>query len=363
MAFHEIRYAVRSLLRVPSLTGISILTVALGVGAGTALFSVVKAVLLNPLPYADPDRLAWVTEINDHGRSMEVGYRNFLDWQSANRSSPRWGRMKRARQRMSGGDVPQRSFGAAVTEDFFRVMGAEAIVGRTFSREEQALGGSSTVVIGYGLWQRAFGGDRSIVGRSIHVFGMAPVVIGIMPPGFSYPEKAELWMSRTAFGDPGRASRTGHNWRVVGRLKPGIAMEQAQADIGAIEKRIKEQYPSRFQGKDAAVVSLASHVAGEVRRPLLMLFGAVGFLLLIVCVNVANLLLVRVAGRARELAVRTALGAGRRRLIRADADGEPGDGARGGVCGLLLAVGRWICCACCCRRICLAPERSRSMAG
>jgi predicted permease len=339
MVFHEIRYAVRSLVRVPSLTAISILTVALGVGTGTALFSVVKAVLLNPLPYADPGRLAWLAEINDHGGPMQVGFQNFLDWQAANRTFSAMGAYEEGPAIVSGGDLPRSTVGAAVTEDFFRVLRTDAIVGRTFSHEEQVAGGPLAVVIGYGLWQRAFGGDRSILGRSIHLLGMAPVVVGIMPTGFSYPEKAELWVPGTAFGDPGLGVRTGHNWRVVGRLKPGVGMEQAQADIGAIERGIKQQYPSPFQGKDAEVVSLAAHVTGEVRRPLLMLFGAVGFLLLIVCVNVANLLLVRVASRARELAVRTALGAGRSHLIRQMLTESLLLAVAGGTCGVLL--GAW----------------------
>ncbi len=239
---------------------------------------------------------------------------------------------------VSGGDVPLRTFGSVVTEDFFRVMGADAIAGRTFSQEEQIVGGPSVVVIGYGLWQRAFGGSPAILGRSIHVLGMSPVVVGVMPPRFSFPEKTELWLPQTAFGDPGFGVRTGHNWRVVGRLKPGVGIDRAQADIGAIERRIKQQYPSPFQGKDAAVTSLASHIAGEVRRPLLMLFGAVGFLLLIVCVNVANLLLVRVAARSRELAVRAALGAGRRHLIRQMLTESLLLAVAGGICGMLLAV-------------------------
>lgn len=338
MAFREIRLAARSLARVPSLTAISILTVALGVGAGTALFSVVKAVLLNPLPYAHPGRLAWVTEINEHGRPMSVAFQNFLDWRSGNRSFSGMAGYEEIPAIVSGSDVPQSTFGAVVTDDFFRVMGAGAAVGRTFSPEEQAMGGPSAAVISYGLWQRAFGGSRAVLGRSIRVFGMAPVVVGVMPPGFSYPEKAELWMPKTAFGDPGLGVRTGHNWRVVGRLKPGLQMEPAQADIGAIERGIKQRYPSPFQGKDAAVVSLASHVAGEVRRPLLMLFGAVGFLLLIVCVNVANLLLVRVTARGRELAVRTALGAARRHLIRQMLTESLLLAAGGGICGVLLAA-------------------------
>ncbi len=338
MLFRETRYAVRSLARVPSLTAISILTVALGVGAGTALFSVVKAVLLNPLPYADPGRIAWLAEINDAGKPMQVGFQNFLDWRGANRSFSLLGAYEEGPAIVSGSDVPQSTFGAAVTDDFFRVMGTGAIVGRTFSHDEQVSGGPLAVVLGYGLWQRAFGGSREVLGRSIHLLGMAPVVVGIMPPGFSYPEKAELWMPETAFGDPGVGVRTGHNWRVVGRLKPGVSMEQARADIGAIERRIKQQYPSPFQGKDAAVVSLASHVTGNVRGPLLMLFGAVGFLLLIVCVNVANLLLVRVAARAREMAVRTALGAERHHLIRQMLTESLLLAVAGGICGLLLGV-------------------------
>jgi putative ABC transport system permease protein len=338
MPFRELRLAARSLAHVPSLTVISILTIGLGVGAGTALFSVIKAVLLNPLPYADPGRLAWLTEINEHGRPMSVGFQNFLDWQGANRSLTAMAGFEEAPAIISGSDVPQSTFGAVVTDDFFRVMGADAAIGRTFSQEEQGMGSAPVAVIGYGLWQRAFGGSRAILGRSIRVFGMAPVVVGIMPPRFSYPEKAEFWMSKTAFGDPGFGKRTAHNWRVVGRLKPGIEMEQAQADIDAIERGIKQRYPSPFQGKDAAVVSLASHVAGEVRRPLLMLFGAVGFLLLIVCVNVANLLLVRVTARARELALRTALGAARRHLIRQMLTESLLLAAVGGACGVLLAA-------------------------
>jgi putative ABC transport system permease protein len=338
MPFREIRVAARSLARVPSLTAISILTVALGVGAGTALFSVVKAVLLNPLPYADSGRLAWLTEINEHGRPMSVGFQNFLDWRSANRSFSAMAGFEESPAILSGSDVPQSTFGAVVTDDFFRAMGAGAVIGRTFSQEEQTMGGPAVAMIGYGLWQRAFGGSRAILGRTIRVFGTAPVVIGIMPAGFSYPEKAEFWMPKTAFGDPGFGKRTAHNWRVVGRVKPGIEMQQAQADIGAIERGIKQRYPSPFQGKDAAVVSLTSHVAGEIRRPLLMLFGAVGFLLSIVCVNVANLLLARITARGRELAVRTALGAARRHLIRQMLTESLLLAAAGGICGALLAT-------------------------
>jgi putative ABC transport system permease protein len=338
MALREIRYAVRSLARVPSLTAISILTVALGVGAGTALFSVVKAVLVNPLPYSEPDRLAWLSELNSHGRPMNVAFQNFLDWRSGNRSFLVMASYEAEPSVMSGTDTPQRTFVAAVSEDFFRVMRADAAIGRTFSHEEQSMGGPPVAVISYGLWQRAFGGNKAVLGKSLRVLGKAPVVIGIMPQGFRYPDKTELWLPQTVFGDPGYGVRTGHNWRVVGRLKPGISIEQAQQDVGGIEKSISQQYPSPFQGKDATISSLSAHIAGEVRRPLLMLFGAVGFLLLIVCVNVANLLLVRVTSRARELSVRTALGAGRGHLIRQLLTESLVLAVAGGTLGLLLAV-------------------------
>ena len=334
----ELRYGARALARVPGLTAISVLTVALGVGAGTALFSVVKAVLLKPLPYTQPDRLAWIAEVNDHGHQTQVAYQNFLDWRAQNRSFSYMAIYFDAPAVVSGKDLPQNSFGAAVGEDFFSVLGTDAAIGRTFTHEEQTVGGPPAVLLSYGLWQRAFGGDRAILGRTIRIFGLAPTVVGIMPPGFAYPEKAEFWVAATSFGDLGVGSRTGHNWRVIGRLKPGVPMESAQADISTIERRIKKQFPSPFQSKDAAVESLLVNVAGEVRRPLLMLFGAVGFLLLIVCVNVANLLLVRVTARAREIAVRSALGAGRRHLIRQMLSESLLLAVAGGTCGLLIAA-------------------------
>ncbi len=200
------------------------------------------------------------------------------------------------------------------------------------------MGGPPVVVLGYGLWQRAFGGSPKVIGRSIRFAGTAATVIGVMPPGFGYPENVELWLPGTAFGDAVSEARTAHNWRVIGRLKPGAGFERARADVGAIERRIKRQYPSPFQGKDASVVSLRSHIVGDVRAPLLMLFGAVGFVLLIVCVNVANLLLVRVTARARELAVRTALGATRRNLVRRMLAESFLLAIAGGACGLLLAA-------------------------
>lgn len=332
-----LRHHVRALLRVPSLTAISILTVALGVGAGTALFTVVKAVLLNPLPYPDPGRIAWIAEVNDHGRQSQVAFGNFLDWRQQNHTLDVLAAYADFPATVAGGDLPQSTRAAIVGDSFFTVLGASAQIGRIFSPEEQLEGASPTAVISYGLWQRAFGGDPAVIGRAIRVSGIEPTIIGIMPPGFAWPEKAELWVPVTVFGNPGTTVRTGHNYRVIARLRPDVSWDSAQADISAIERRIKREHPSPFQAKDAAVLPLQQHVVGEVRPALMMLFGAVGFLLLIVCVNVANLLLVRVTSRARELAVRTALGAGRRHIVGQMLGESLLLALAGGALGLLLA--------------------------
>lgn len=338
MLLQELRQGARALLRVPSLTAISILTVALGVGAGTSLFSVVKAVLLNPLPYPDPGRLTWVAEVNEKGRQTQVAYLNFLDWREQSHSFTSMTAFADFPVIVAGGDLPLSTRGALADESLFTTLGVSAHLGRTFAADEVKVGAAPVAVIGYGLWQRAFGGNPAIIGRRLRMSGTADTVIGIMPRGFAWPEKTEIWLPIAATGNPASAGRTGHNWRVLARLRPGSTVAQAQAEVGGIERRIKRQYPSPFQAKDAAVVALQEQLVGQVRPALLMLFGAVGFLLLIVCVNVANLLLVRVTARSRELAVRTALGAGRRNLIRQMLGESLLLGAAGGAAGLLLAA-------------------------
>ena len=336
MLLQELRQGARALLRIPSLTTISILTVALGVGAGTSLFSVVKAVLLNPLPYPDPGRLTWVAEVNDKGRQTQVAYRNFLDWREQSHSFTSMTAFADFPVIVAGGELPLSTRGALADESFFTTLGVSAHLGRTFAADEVKTG-APVAVIGYGLWQSAFGGNPAVIGHRLRMSGVAATVIGVMPPGFAWPEQTEIWLPITATGNPASAGRTGHNWRVLGRLQPGSTLAQAQAEVGGIERRIKQQYPSPFQAKDAAIVALQEHVVGQVRPALLMLFGAVGFLLLIVCLNVANLLLVRVTARSRELAVRSALGAGRRNLIRQMLTESLLLGAAGGAAGLLLA--------------------------
>jgi len=336
LMLREFRQAFRALRRVPSLTVVSIVTVALGVGAGTSLFSVVKAVLLNPLPYPEPERLAWIAEWNDDGFARPVAYPNFRDWDAQNRTFTAMGAFGTDSVN-TGGDLPQRTFVAEITPGFFETLGVQPVLGRLLLPEEQVEGAPLRVILGYGLWQRAYGGDRKIIGRALRISGFPVTVAGVMPRGFAYPPKTEIWLSVTAIGNATR-SRTAHNFWVIGRLRPGVTMAQAQADLGPIMHRLYLEHPDPFMSKDVQVTSLQQHTVGKVRPALLVLFGAVGFLLLIVCVNVANLLLVRVMARARELAVRRALGAGQSRLLRQMLAESMVLALAGGVGGVLLAL-------------------------
>ncbi|HKE25097.1 MAG TPA: ABC transporter permease [Bryobacteraceae bacterium] len=334
MALQQVRHAARSLIRVPALTMVSVITVALGVGAGTALFSVVKAVILNPLPYPDAEKLVWLSEMNKAGRPMSVSLPNYLDWSAQNHT---FGSMTAFAFEPvnASADVPQRITAALVTPGFFETLGVQPTLGRGFLPADHVPGAPLAAVVGHALWQRLYGGDTNALGRMIRMSGYSATIIGVMPAGFSYPENSELWISTLALGENG--SRTSHNFRVVGRLKPDIAIEQAQTDLSEIAQRLYRQYPGPWMGRDAILVPLRTHVAGSVRLPLLILFAAVGLLLLIVCVNVANLLLVRVASRSRELALRLALGAGRPHLVRQMLTESLLLAIAGGALGFLLA--------------------------
>jgi putative ABC transport system permease protein len=334
MALRQLTHSIRSLLRAPGLTCVAVLAIALGVGAGTSLFSVVKAVLLNPLPFPRADRLIWISEVNSSGRPMNVALPNFEDWSRQNHTFDSMAAFA-SEPVKAGANSPRRIVAAVVTPGFFRTMGLQPSLGRDFLASEHVEGAPLAAIIGHGFWQREYGGDPSVLGRSIRLGGYSATVIGVMPAGFSYPESAEVWLSALALGDNG--TRTAHNFRVVGRLKSGIAIEQAQADLSEVARRLKRQYPDPYMAKDAVLVPLLAHVAGKVRPALLILFAAVGLLMLIVCVNIANLLLVRVTARARELAVRLALGAGRAHLLRQMLAESVLLAAGGGLLGFLLA--------------------------
>ena len=331
----NLRLALHGLGKNPGFAAAAIVTLALGIGANTAMFSVVKAVLLNPLPYPDSQRLAWIAEGNEAGRPMQVAQANFKDWLRENHSCSQLAAFGEGPVNAGGGETPVRTFGAYVSQDFFDVMGVQPAIGRSFDSSEQRFRAAGTVILGDALWHQAYGGDRAILGRKIKLMGQPFIVIGVMPPGFDYPDRSEVWIAAGAFFD--FPSRTAHNFRVVGRLRPGITMEQAQADFSRISRRLKQQYPSPFMARDASVIPLDRQIAGEARPALLMLFGAVGFLLLIICVNVASLLMVRITTRVREMSVRVALGAGQSHLIWQMLSESMVLGAAGGALGLLLA--------------------------
>jgi putative ABC transport system permease protein len=237
MLLQELRQGARALLRVPSLTTISILTVALGVGAGTSLFSVVKAVLLNSLPYSEPERLTWVAEVNEKGRQIQVAYRNFLDWREQGQCFTSMTAFADFPVIVAGGELPLSTRGALADERFFGTLGVSAHLGRTFAAAEVKVGTAPVAVIGYGLWQRAFGGNPTVVGHRLRMSGVAATIIGVMPPGFAWPERTEIWLPITATGDPGYTIRTGHNWRVMGRLQPGCTVAQRHSGASAFTSR------------------------------------------------------------------------------------------------------------------------------
>jgi putative ABC transport system permease protein len=340
----DMRYGFRMLLKRPGFTVIAVLALALGIGANTAIFSVVNAVLLKPLPFREPERLVAVWETNAQLESEmrnrnEVALANFLDWRAQNQVFEQLAALSYASVNLTGVSEPERIQSAVVTTNLFQALGVQPATGRSFLPEEESPASPRVALLSHGLWQRRFGADPQIVGRTLTLNGNQATVVGIMPPGFQlqFPTSMQVDMWLPMRIDAAAANRKFHYLYVLGRLKPGVSREQAQAGMKAIAGQLAEQYPETNADKGANVVALHKQLVGNVQPYLYVLFGAVGFVLLIACANVANLLLARVAARHKEVAIRIALGAGRFRLIRQLLTESVMLSSLGGLLGMLLA--------------------------
>jgi putative ABC transport system permease protein len=316
----DLRYALRQLRKSPGFTAVAIITLALGIGANTAIFSVVNGVLLRPLGFKDAKRLVNVYHVpppkSFPGMTrFSVSAANFLDWEKQNHVFDRMAIYTYRSFDITGGDKPEQVDACAASSGFFATLGVQPMLGRVFSPEEDQPGRSHVVVLSHRLWQERFGANPDIVGRNINLDGTSYLVAGVMPPSLRLPDFAQMW-TPMAWTDQERAVRGEHHYGVIARLKPGVELKQAQAEMDTISDRLQQLYPEDDTGWGAVVVPLHDDLVSDVRPALLVLLGAVAFVLLIACVNVANLALAKTFSRQKEIAIRTALGATSARVLR-----------------------------------------------
>jgi putative ABC transport system permease protein len=332
----DMRYGTRQLLKAPGFTVVAILTLAAGIGATSAIFSVVNGVMLRPLPYPEPERIVRVMEVlRQYGR-FAVAPANFLDWRDRNQVFERIGAYTTGNDTFIGSEGPERIPRALISWDMFELLGVAPMLGRSFRQAEDAPQHDNVIVISHGMWQRRFGSDPNILGRSINISGAPVTIVGVMPAGFYFAGRAnEFW--RPIALDRAKASRGGHYLAVVARLKPGVSLQQAESEMRGIATQLAKQYPDTNADESADTVPLHELIVGPFRPMLLTLFAAVGVLVLIACANVAHLLLVRASVRERELAIRAAMGAGRGRLVRQMIAESLVLALAGGAAGVLLA--------------------------
>src|SRR5580765_4494340 len=344
--WQDIRYGGRLMRRTPAFAAAAIVTIALGIGATTAMFSVVYSVVLRPLPYRDPDRLVnlWSTAIKRGLPRANVGMANVYDWKARNHVFEDIATLRAvANFNLTGQGEPERLNGSRVSANLFPVLGVTPLIGRTFTEDEDEIGHEQVAILSYGLWRRRFGGDASVIGRTILLNGEPHTIVGVMRRDFAYPTREFEIYTPLTFDPQELVNRMNYSYLAVARLRPGVSIEQAQAETSMLAAQIEREHPKENEGIGAVVVPMLDDTVAGVRTPLYVLLAAVGAMLLIGCANLANLLLARALVRRRELSLRAALGASRLRLILQSIAELLPMLAAGGALGLLTAstaVGR-----------------------
>src|SRR5947209_3305916 len=336
--WQDVRYGLRVLGKNPGFTAVVVLTLALGIGANTALFSVVNGVLLNPLPFPNPDELVAVYAKSPTFQESSIAYLNFLDWQKDNHSFASLSAFRSDDYNMTGAGEPERVHIHMISAEFFPALGLQPLLGRAFRPEEDQAGAEPVTILSDGLWHRKFGSAQDVLGKSITLNGKAYAIVGVAPGHITGLSNTDIFVPIGQWNDPTfRDRRISMGMNSIGRLKAGVTLDQARAEMSRIAENLAVAYPEANKGSGISLIPLKTDVVGNVKGILLVLLGAVSFVLLIACANVANLLLARSTGRAREFAIRAALGASPMRVIRQLLTESVLLGIAGGCIGLVLA--------------------------